>query len=143
LIKKVFVDSDIILDLLAKREPNYIFAAKLFTLIDRQKINGFTSPIVFANLHYLLKKNTSNLMALKNLRKLKSLINILPVDERVIEQALNSDFTDFEDAIQYFTAANNGINILLTRNKTDFKKSKIPIATAEEFLKSFPLQQEL
>lgn len=143
MIQKVFVDSDIILDLLAKREPNYIFAAKLFTLIDQQKITGFTSPIVFANLHYLLKKNTSNLSALKSLRKLKSLINILPVDERVIEQALNSDFTDFEDAIQYFTAANNGINILLTRNKSDFKKSKIPIATAEEFLKSFPLQQKL
>ena len=55
-MKKVFVDSDIILDLLAKREPNYIYAAELFTLIDQQKIIGFTSPIVFANLHYLLKK---------------------------------------------------------------------------------------
>ncbi|MBK6912523.1 MAG: PIN domain-containing protein [Ignavibacteriales bacterium] len=136
-MKKVFVDSDIILDLLAKREPNYIFAAKLFTLIDQQKIIGFTSPIVFANLHYLLKKNTSNLSALKSLRKLKTLINILPVDERVIEQSLNSDFSDFEDAIQYFTAVNNGINLTLTRNKVDFKKSKIPIATAEEYLKSW------
>ncbi|MBK7381112.1 MAG: PIN domain-containing protein [Ignavibacteriales bacterium] len=136
-MKKVFVDSDIILDLLAKREPNYIFAAKLFTLIDQQKIIGFTSPIVFANLHYLLKKNTSNLSALKSLRKLKTLINILPVDERVIEQSLNSDFSDFEDAIQYFTAVNNGINLILTRNKVDFKKSKIPIATAEEYLKSW------
>lgn len=136
-MKKVFVDSDIILDLLARREPNYIFAAKLFTLIDQQKIIGFTSPIVFANLHYLLKKNTSNLSALKSLRKLKTLINILPVDERVIEQSLNSDFSDFEDAIQYFTAVNNGINLILTRNKVDFKKSKIPIATAEEYLKSW------
>lgn len=136
-MKKVFVDSDIILDLLAKREPNYIYAAKLFTLIDQQKVVGFTSPIVFANLHYLLKKNTTNLSALKSLRKLKTLINILPVDERVIEQSLNSDFSDFEDAIQYFTAVNNGINLLLTRNKVDYKKSKIPVATAEEFLKSW------
>lgn len=136
-MKKVFVDSDIILDLLARREPYYIFAAKLFSLIDQQKIMGFTSPIVFANLHYLLKKNISNLSALKSLRKLKTLINVLPVDERVIEQSLNSEFTDFEDAIQYFTAVNNGISLLLTRNKIDFKKSKIPIATAEEFLKSW------
>ncbi|MCC6256132.1 MAG: PIN domain-containing protein [Ignavibacteriaceae bacterium] len=135
-MKKVFVDSDIILDLLAKREPNYIYAAELFTLIDQQKIIGFTSPIVFANLHYLLKKNTSNLSALKSLRKLKTLINILTVDEKVIEQSLNSEFTDFEDAIQYFTAVNNGISIILTRNKVDYKKSKIPIATAEEYLKS-------
>jgi predicted nucleic acid-binding protein len=136
-MKNIFIDSDILLDLLAKREPHYTFAAKLFTLIDQRKIIGYTSPIVFANLHYLLRKLTSNALALKSLRKLKTLVNILPVDERVIEQALNSDFTDFEDAIQYFTAINNGVNLILTRNKTDFKKSKIPVTTAEEFLKSF------
>jgi predicted nucleic acid-binding protein len=139
-MKKVFIDSDIILDLLAKREPNYIYAAKLFTLIDKQNIKGFTSPIVFANLHYLLRKNTSNSSALKSLRKLKTLINILPVDERVIEQSLSSDFTDFEDAIQYFTAINNGISIILTRNKADYKMSKIPVATAEEYLKSLQIK---
>ncbi len=135
-MKKVFVDSDVILDLLAKRESHYLHAAKLFTLIDQQKVKGYTSPIVFANLHYLLRKNTSNLMALKSLRKLKTLINILPVDERIIEQSLNSEFTDFEDAIQYFAAVNNGISIIITRNKADYKKSKIPVVTAEEFLKS-------
>ncbi|MDP2364876.1 MAG: PIN domain-containing protein [Ignavibacteria bacterium] len=134
---KLFIDSDIILDLLAQREPHYIHAAKLFTLIDQQKIIAFTSPLIFANLHYLLKKLTSNVSALKNLRKLKTLINILPVDERVIEQSLNSEFNDFEDAIQYFTAINNGINLILTRNKVDYKKSKITISTAEEFLKNW------
>ncbi|MBT8387368.1 MAG: PIN domain-containing protein [Ignavibacteria bacterium] len=131
---KIFVDSDIILDLLAQREPYFEHAAKLFTLIDQQKVEAYTSSLVFANLHYLLKKLTSNSTALKNLRKLKTLINILPVDERVIEQSLNSEFGDFEDAIQYFTAVNNGINLLLTRNKVDYKKSKITISTSEEFL---------
>lgn len=134
---KIFVDSDIILDLLAKREPHFQHAAKLFTLIDQQKIKAYTSPLIFANLHYLLKKLTSNASALKSLRKLKTLINILHVDERVIEQSLNSDFNDFEDAIQYFTAVNNGIKIILTRNKVDYKKSKITISTADEFLKSW------
>ena len=133
-MKKVFVDSDVILDLLAKREPHYLHAAKLFTLIDQQKVKGYTSPIVFAILHYLLRKNTSNLTALKSLRKLKTLINILSVDERIIEQSLNSEFTDFEDAIQYFAAVNNGISIIITRNKADYKKSKIPVVTAEEYL---------
>jgi len=135
-MKKIFIDSDIILDLLAKREPYYIYSAKLFTLIDQGKLTAYTSPIVFANLHYLLKKNSSNSLALKNLRKLKTFLNVLPVDERVIEQSLNSEFNDFEDAIQYFTAVNNGIKIILTRNKTDYKKSKILILTAEEFLKT-------
>ncbi|MDR3626696.1 MAG: PIN domain-containing protein [Ignavibacteriaceae bacterium] len=132
----LFVDSDIILDLLAKREPHYIHAANLFTLIDQNEITAFTSPIVFANLHYILRKPTSNTTALKSLRKLKTLVSILPLDERVIEQSLNSEFTDFEDAIQYFTAVNNKINIIITRNKTDYKKSKISVLTAEEFLKT-------
>jgi len=134
---KLFIDSDIILDLLTQREPHYIHAAKLFTLIDRQEIIAFTSPLIFANLHYLLKKLTSNSSALKSLRKLKTLINILPIDERVIEQSLNSEFNDFEDAIQYFTAVNNGITLILTRNKVDYKRSKINISTAEEFIKTW------
>ena len=131
---KAFIDSDVILDLLAKREPHYIHAAKLFTLIDRREIRAYTSPLVFANLHYLLKKLTSNSSALKSLRKLKTFVDILQIDERIIEQSLNSEFSDFEDAIQYFTAVNNGISLILTRNKTDYKKSKITISTPEEFL---------
>jgi len=134
---KVFVDSDIKLDLLAKREPHYFQAAKLFTLIDQQKIKAYTSPLIFANLHYLLKKLTSNAAALSSLRKLKTMLTVLTVDSRVIEQALNSGFSDFEDAIQYFTAVNNGINLLLTRNISDYKKSNITISTAEEFIKTW------
>lgn len=133
---KLFVDSDIILDLLAEREPHYIHAARLFTLINQNKIIAYTFPLIFANLHYLLKKQTTNSAALKSLRKLKTLINILPIDERVIEQSLNSEFNDFEDAIQYYTAVNNGITLIITRNKIDYKRSKIDIVTAEELLKS-------
>ncbi|MCK9281586.1 MAG: PIN domain-containing protein [Melioribacteraceae bacterium] len=131
---KLFIDSDIILDLLAQREPHFEYAAKLFTLIDQQKVEAYTSPLIFANLHYILRKLTSSASVLKSLRKLKTLINVLAIDDRVIGQALNSEFNDFEDAIQYFTAVNNGIGILLTRNKADYKKSKITVSTAEEFL---------
>lgn len=137
---KLFVDSDIILDLLAQREPHYIHAAKLFTLIDQNEVKAYTSPLIFANLHYLLKKQTSNISALKSLRKLKTLINILSIDEKVIEQSLNSEFNDFEDAIQYFAAINNGINLIITRNKTDYKRSKIDVLTAEEFLKNLAIK---
>jgi predicted nucleic acid-binding protein len=140
---KLFVDSDIILDLLAKREPHYIHAARLFTLIDQNELIAYTSPLIFANLHYLLKKQTSNLLALKSLRKLKALLNILSIDEKVIEQSLNSEFNDFEDAIQYFTAVNNGITLIITRNKTDYKRSKIDVLTAEEFLKSLDTKLKL
>ncbi len=133
---KLFIDSDIILDMLAEREPHYIHAARLFTLINQNKIIAYTSPLIFANLHYLLKKQTTNIAALKSLRKLKTFVKILSIDERVIEQSLNSEFNDFEDAIQYYTAVNNGISLIVTRNKMDYKRSQIDVMTAEEFLKS-------
>lgn len=67
---KIFIDSDIILDLLAKREPHYLFAAKLFTLVDRQKVRAHTSPIVFSNIHYILRRQMPQQDVLKHLRTL-------------------------------------------------------------------------
>ncbi len=136
---RVFIDSDIILDVLAKRNAFYIYAAKLFTLLDKGDVYGFTSPIVFANIHYILRKEKSKKYALKSLRKLKSLISILPIDEKIIELALDSSFNDFEDAIQYHTAKSYEVNFIITRNKKHYKQSKISICTAEEYLKIWAL----
>ena len=132
---RVFVDSDIILDVLAKRDKFYHHAAKLFTLLDKGELTGFTSPIVFANIHYILRKEKSKEYALQSLRKLKSLISILPIDEKIIELALDSSFKDFEDAVQYHTAKSYEINFIITRNKKHYKQSKISVCTAEEYLK--------
>ena len=132
---RIFIDSDIILDLLARREPYYIHAAKLFTLIDRKEILAYTSPLVFANLHYILSKLKSNSQALKYLKELKSLVNVLPIDEKIIDRSLSSEFRDFEDAIQYFTAKAADVSFLISRNKKDYKKATITVCTAEEFLK--------
>ncbi|MBN1542706.1 PIN domain-containing protein [candidate division KSB1 bacterium] len=131
---KVFIDSDIILDVLAKREPFYEPAARLFSLIEKGKIDGYTSPLVFSNVHYILRKRVSKKTTIDSLRYLKNLIQILPLDKRVIEWALDSEFTDFEDALQYFCAEQNNINTLITRNKIDYKKAEINILTAKEFL---------
>jgi len=133
-VKKIFVDSDIILDLLAKREPFYLDSAKLFTLIEQKKIKAFTSPLIFANVHYILRKLSSNEIARRSLSKLKTFLTILPIDERIIELALASNFKDFEDAIQYYTAVGNNIEAIITRNKLDYKKSKIIVVTAEEYI---------
>jgi predicted nucleic acid-binding protein len=70
------------------------------------------------------------------LLKFKTLITVLSVDDKIIELALASDFKDFEDAIQYNTAIENGITTLLTRNLKDFKKAEIVILTAHQYLKS-------
>jgi predicted nucleic acid-binding protein len=134
-MKKIFVDSDIILDLLAKRRPFYQYAAEFFSLVEKKSIKAYVSPIIFTNLHYILRKLTDKNQAIKSLQKLKLLVKILPVDEKIVELALTSDFKDFEDAIQYYTARESGIDYLLTRNKKDYKRADLAVMTSEEYLK--------
>ena len=133
--RKIFVDTDVVFDLLAKREPFYTYAAQLFTNADKQEVTICVSSLCFGNLNYILSKHKSAIEARKILSRFKVLVTILPVDDKIIELALNSDFKDFEDAIQYYCAIENGINILITRNLKDFKPVRIPVLTAEEFVK--------
>ena len=84
-MKEIFIDSDIILDLFIERAPHYFYAAQLFSLIDKKKIKACTSPVVFANIHSILSKLRSNEYALQSLRKLKTLIRVLAIDEKIIE----------------------------------------------------------
>lgn len=135
-MEKVFVDSDIVLDLLSGRQPHYNYSAELFSLADENSIKLYVSSLTFANVNYILSKQVPAGQARKMLLKFKTLINVLSVNDKIIELALASDFNDFEDAIQYNTAIENGITTLLTRNLKDFKKAEIAILTAQQFLKT-------
>lgn len=131
---KLFIDSDIILDVFAKREPFYYHSAGLLTRIEKKKVLGYTSPLVFANIYYILRKLKSKDVALLSLRKLRIVVGVFPIDEKHIDQALNSEFSDFEDAIQHYSAKSSRINYIITRNKQDYKHSSIPVCTPEEYL---------
>ena len=133
-MKKIFVDKDIIIDLLSGRQPHYEFAAELFSCADEGNIKIAVSALSFANVNYIVSKQYSADQARKKLLKFKALVTVMAVDNKIIELALASDFKDFEDAIQYYTALENGINILLTRNLKDFKKAEITVLTAEQYL---------
>lgn len=135
-MNKIFVDSDVMMDLLGKRQPFYSDAAMFFSMVDKGKYKAFVSPIIVANLNYILTRLKGRAEARNLLHKLKLLVKILPVDEKIIELALSSEFNDFEDAIQYYTARENGISLLLTRNIKDYKKADITIMTPGEFLKT-------
>jgi predicted nucleic acid-binding protein len=131
---KIFVDTDIIYDMLATREPHYQAAAKLFTLSDEGKIQIFISALTIANIHYLISKQLSSTQAKQIIRKFRLLVHIVPLNEKIIDLALNSDFSDFEDAIQYYCALENDIELLLTRNLKDYKKAQISVMTAQDFI---------
>lgn len=133
-MEKVFVDSDIVLDLLSGREPHYKYAAELFSMADENSIKIYVSSLTFANVNYILSRQLTAGQARKMLLKFKTIINVLAVNDKIIELALASDFHDFEDAIQYNTAIENGISTLLTRNLKDYKKADIAIMTAQQYL---------
>ena len=108
----------------------------MFSAADKNEIGLHVSSLAFANLNYILSKQYSTDQAKKKLLKFKTLVTVLAVTDKIIELALASDFKDFEDAVQYFTAIENNIKVLLTRNLKDYKSSEIPVMTAEQFLKA-------
>lgn len=134
-MENVFVDTNVVIDLLAKREPFYKDAQDLFTLSDKKEIQLFISSLTFANAYYSIAKHYKDIDAKKYLSKFKVLVTILPLEDKAIDLALASDFKDFEDGLQYYIAMNNEADIIITRNKKDFKSSKIPVMTAGEYIK--------
>jgi len=134
-MKKVFIDTNIIVDLLAKREPFYEEAAMLFTLADKQQVNLSVSALTFANTNYILSQSLKPEEVRQILRKLKLIVQVLCINEKIIGLSLNdNDFRDFEDAVQYYTALENDTNIIITRNLKNFQKAKLPVMTAAQFL---------
>ena len=133
---KVFIDADIVLDLLCKREPFYSYAAEVFTMGDTGIIKLVTTPLVFANVFYILRKVLGIEKSKELLRKLRIMVGVISLNDKVIDLALNSSFNDFEDGIQYFTAREQGIKLLLTRNVKDYKAADLIIQTPEEYLKT-------
>jgi predicted nucleic acid-binding protein len=135
-MNKLFIDTNIVLDLLGKREPFYDAAAKLFSLADRGKVKLYISSLTFANTNYVLSKLKSKKEARVILLKFKILVVVLELNDKIIELSLNDDdFKDFEDGLQYYTALENEAEIIITRNLKDFKASKVPVMTASQYLK--------
>lgn len=133
-MNRPFLDTNILLDLLGERKPFYEAAAKISTLADLKEITLVASPLSFTTVEYILSKYESSQSVLNKLRKFKIICEVCEINEETIEKSLNSNFKDFEDAVQYFAALNANCNVIITRNGKDFKNSNLPIMTAEEYL---------
>jgi predicted nucleic acid-binding protein len=135
-MSRIFLDTNVILDLLGERVPFFDSIAKVATLADQKKLTLIVSPISFTTIDYVLNKYETSESVLNKLRKFKIICEVCEVNEETIDKALNSSFKDFEDAVQYFSALQSNCSMIITRNGKDFKHSTIPIMTAEEFLSS-------
>jgi predicted nucleic acid-binding protein len=133
---KLFIDTNIMLDLLGERIPFYDSIAKIATLADKGQVAMVASALSYATVSYFLAKFENSETAKSKLRKFKIISEICPLDELIIEKGLNSNFSDFEDSLQYFSALTSDCDILITRNGKDFKESQIPVMNAAEYFKS-------
>ncbi len=131
---KVFVDTDVCIDLLSGRKPFNKTAEILFSLADKKKTKIYISSLSFSNIDYVLRSQYSSLHSRQLLGKFKTLVSVLPVDSKTIDLAIVSEFNDFEDAIQYACAIENSLTTIITRNVKDYKKASITVLTPESFI---------
>ena len=136
-MRKLFIDTNIVIDLLSRREPFYDEAATLFSLADKKQIELTVSSLTIANTSYALLRQMDPNKAKSILRKLRLIVKTLSLDDKIVGLALNDEaFSDFEDGLQYFTAIENGQDLIITRNLKDFRNSKLPTMTAKQFIET-------
>ncbi len=133
----IFVDTDVILDFLIVREPFSEHAILLFNKADKGEIRFFLSATSVTNLYYILRRAASHWKVIAGLKQLVSLGKVLEVNQDVMEQSLNSNFSDFEDAIQYYCAKQKPeITHIVTRNVKHYKGASLIVMTPELLVKS-------
>ena len=134
---QVLIDTDVILDFFLERKPFFQDAAKILSLAESRKIKAHVTSLSFSNCYYILRQVGQHEIVIDNLKKLARIVEILSVNSKSIELAFYSEFRDFEDAIQYFSAfQKDKRNLIITRNIKDYKKSELPVMTPGNYLKS-------
>lgn len=130
----VLIDLNIILDVLQKREPFYEASARLLAAVETGRIQGWLAAHTLTTLFYLIQRSESAASARATITSLLRFIKIAPVDQSTIEQALNLDFQDFEDAVQMIAAVQCRADFLITRNVKDYQPSLLPVMKPADFI---------
>jgi len=134
MIARLFIDTNVMMDLLGERAPHYDAIAKIATLADKRKVKMVVSALSYPTVYYLLTKFESSDKVKEKLRKFKIISETSDLDDQIIEKGLASGFSDFEDALQYYCALKADCNVIISRNAKDFREYAIPVMSGEEFL---------
>ena len=139
-MKHIFLDTNVVIDFLADRRPFSVDAAQLFDLAIQGEIKIYISAVSYNNIYYILRQSLTSNTTIKLLDELAGMTEIADVTKEVIRQSLKSDFKDYEDAIQYYCALNiSEIDLIVTRNTKDFKKSELAVLTTTEAIASLKI----
>ena len=137
MIKKVFIDTDIVLDVALAREPFFSASKIILAMAENNIIIGNISSNCIVNIYYILKKSGGDNKARKFILNIVKYITVITIDHQNVLEALKSKFSDFEDALQHSSAVENRCEYIITRNIEDYKNSKIKVLLPEEFIRMF------
>ena len=131
---RLFVDSDVILDLVLQRDDHFEFAQNLFGQYQQGKCALYTSSIVLANMHFIMRKLHDIKFANSSILFVNKHFKIIDANNEDIENSIQSKFSDFEDGVQYFSALRSKkIDALITRNVKDYKHALVPVFTPKHW----------
>jgi len=134
---KVFIDTNLVLDVLAERKPFYETSARIWELVEKRDLTGYLSGTTITDVFYILRKQLGSERAYDTVSKIMMVFDITSVSQADIKKALNLGFKDFEDALQVVCAKKTGAKYLITRNKEDFQEAQgIEVVDPEAFLLS-------
>ena len=131
---RLFLDINVILDVLAKREPWFHDSAAVLSLLESEEFEGIAAAHSIATLFYLTSKHLGRRRATSKLVDLLDLVSVAPVDQDIILKGLALGWADFEDALQMLWAITAGADYLVTRNPRDFKSDSVSVITPTELL---------
>ena len=132
---KVLIDTDVILDFLFDRKPFSEDVAQILSWCENSKIQGFVTSIMLSNIYYLLRKTAKHEKVIENLKMLLNIVDVITTNKDTVLDALHSEFKDFEDALQNFSAQNHDeIKVIITRNIKDYKRSNLVVMEPETYI---------
>jgi len=137
MIKKVFIDTDVILDVALARDPFFSASKIILAMAENNIIIGAISSNCVANIYYILRKAGGNSQARKFISTIVKYITVITIDHKNVLEALKSKFSDFEDALQHYSAIEHQCEYIITRNIEDYKNAEIPVLLPEEFIGMF------
>ncbi len=127
MIHRVFFDTNILLDVLTEREPFFDEAAQLWSLAEKRQIEGLVSALSLPTAYYLLRHAAGHRKAITGIKAVRSIFDIVTLDQNMIDQAIGNDYPDLEDGIQACAALRAGADCIVTRDPKGFRKSDVPV----------------
>ena len=135
-MKRIFLDTNIIVDLLMQRE-GVVTSAKVLSKAKKEEVSLLVSVLTIANIAQILRKVLAGRALYVEMAKLVNFLDVVDLKKEHLFSTLELEAKDFEDALQYYCACDNDCDIIVTRNKKDFDFSTIEVLTPEEFLQKY------